>query len=614
MNNQKKIINAPNSLLLAIIICIQMGCQSDKKGYEPLYGAYPASFHSKEVAAKIEQVALKYKRGNIAFSPSGKQMLIEGMNLAAEVTKDKKYSRIAAQIDTIEPALSDPELTEDQQKQLDLYKTLSEIPLLEGNISTELAQSLTNNFQQHEKKILESLQAGNDQKTETLTTALYLHNTLWGINRPAGMMWLYHYKVPSIRSYLYLSERIHEMGGADGEDHDVLADAALLLAFAEAFRLSAGMSYPPEYVMTERYAEDLSTLHHLIEDMEMPGKAASIDLMKKAAEAQMKNLFTGSAADTKDADRGWYRGALFAGIAAAWRATNDNWYLLRAEELSGRTKWQPGPNAMHDGNDLAITQTYLELYEAGIPAAQIQPTQLILDSLIRVFDPEKVEWSWCDALFMAPPAWARMGKITGEAKYFNQMDKLWWQTSNLLFDTEDKLFYRDLTYVKQDDGFQIKERNGEKIFWGRGNGWVMGGLCRVMEYLPDDYPSRSLYESMFREMCHALLNTQGEDGLWRASLLDPDSYPMGETSSSTFNCYAFAWGINHGLLDEATYKPAALKAWKALSACLNSDTGLLEYVQLPADSPLSPVYKTTNSEYATGAYLLAGSEIIQLLE
>ena len=164
MNNQKKIINAPNSLLLAIIICIQMGCKPDKKGYEPLYGAYPVSFHSKEVAAIIEQVALKYKRGNITLSPSGKQMLIEGMNLAAEVTKDKKYSRIAARIETIEPALSDPELTEDQQKQLDLYKTLSEIPLLEGNISTEMAQSLTNNFQQHEKKILESLQAGNDQK------------------------------------------------------------------------------------------------------------------------------------------------------------------------------------------------------------------------------------------------------------------------------------------------------------------------------------------------------------------------------------------------------------------------------------------------------------------
>ena len=118
---------------------------------------------------------------------------------------------------------------------------------------------------------------------------------------------------------------------------------------------------------------------------------------------------------------------------SAWRGTGDDWYLAQAEALAGKTHCEPGPNAMNDANDLNISQTYLELYESG-KAGQYKPTQLILDSLIKNYNPEKIEWSWCDALFMAPPTWARMGKITGNQKYFEHMDKLWWQTCDLIFD------------------------------------------------------------------------------------------------------------------------------------------------------------------------------------
>jgi rhamnogalacturonyl hydrolase YesR len=119
---------------------------------------------------------------------------------------------------------------------------------------------------------------------------------------------------------------------------------------------------------------------------------------------------------------------------------------------------------------------------------------------------------------------------------------------------------------------------------------------------------------MFVEMCNRLLTLQGDDGLWRTSLLDPKSYPMGETSSSTFYCYAFAWGINNNLLSPQKFKPATEKSWKALCDCVNKETGRLEFVQLPADSPRSPVYKRVNVEYATGAFLLAGSEMLKILQ
>ncbi len=34
-------------------------------------------------------------------------------------------------------------------------------------------------------------------------------------------------------------------------------------------------------------------------------------------------------------------------------------------------------------------------------------------------------WSWCDALFMAPPAFAKMSKATNDRKYINEMDRMW---------------------------------------------------------------------------------------------------------------------------------------------------------------------------------------------
>ena len=88
---------------------------------------------------------------------------------------------------------------------------------------------------------------------------------------------------------------------------------------------------------------------------------------------------------------------------------------------------------------------------------------------------------------------------------------------------------------------------------------------------------------------------------------------MGETSSSTFFCYGLAWGINHGLLDRKKYLPVAIKAWHALMACVEAD-GKLGYVQLPADSPRSPTFRSKNVEYAAGAFLAAGAEMIRLLK
>ena len=153
----------------------------------------------------------------------------------------------------------------------------------------------------------------------------------------------------------------------------------------------------------------------------------------------------------------------------------------------------------------------------------------------------------------------------------------WWRTTDFLYDTNEHLFFRDSTY------FSKKEANGEKVFWGRGNGWVMAGLMRMLQYLPMNHPDRPRFEQLFKDMADKILTCQQPDGLWRASLLDPASYPLKETSGSGFFTYALAWGVNQGLLDRAKFEPAVRKAWTALVGCVDADGKLTNVQPVGAD-------------------------------
>jgi rhamnogalacturonyl hydrolase YesR len=211
---------------------------------------------------------------------------------------------------------------------------------------------------------------------------------------------------------------------------------------------------------------------------------------------------------------------------------------------------------------------------------------------------------------MAPPVVAYYAQVSDQEKYLDVMHKYYKETYNLLFDKEENLFARDLRYVWTGGENDIKEANGKKVFWSRGNGWVIGGLALVLEQMPQDYKHRSFYEELLKTMAARLKEIQGEDGLWSTSLLSPESYNHGEVSGSGFFTYAIAWGINNGLLDKEEYLPVVNKAWKALRTCQNEE-GMIGWVQNIGDSP-KPADAGSWQNYGTGAFLLAGSEVLLL--
>lgn len=299
----------------------------------------------------------------------------------------------------------------------------------------------------------------------------------------------------------------------------------------------------------------------------------------------------------------WARAALYTGIMAAYRTTKDKKYLQQAMTWAEGREWKLGDRPRH-ADDHAPAQTYLELYLLKKDPARIAQTKLIVDEMLRTPKPGREDWWWCDALFMAPPVLTRLYAATGEKKYLDFMNVMWWDTTDFLFDPEAKLYYRDKNYIGK------LNANGKKIFWARGNGWVIAGIVRVLQYLPKNNPDRRRYEKLLRTMAASVRPLQGDDGLWRPSLLDPLEAPVPETSSTGFFCYALAWGINNGYLDRQTYLPVAKKAWQGLVNSVHQD-GKLGWVQQIGAAPAKATFED-NQEYGTGAFLLAGTEMYKL--
>jgi rhamnogalacturonyl hydrolase YesR len=303
----------------------------------------------------------------------------------------------------------------------------------------------------------------------------------------------------------------------------------------------------------------------------------------------------------------WTYAALYDGLLAASKATGDNRYHDRVLEVARENQWKLGPRFAH-ADDEAIGLTYLTFY-AEDPGSKerLAPTQEGMDKVLaRPDDPKENLWWWCDALYMAPRVLAQLAIATGDEKYLTFVDHEWWITSGALYDPNEHLYFRDNRFLT------MHETNGQKIFWSRGNGWVLAGLAMVLQRMPESHPVRTKYVTQYREMAERIAGLQQADGLWRASLLDPESYPNPEISGTAFFTYAMAWGIHHGLLDRKKYLSVVTKAWRGMLKHVY-ESGRLGSIQPIGGEPGR--YKPSSSwVYGVGAFLLAGSELAQIAE
>lgn len=314
----------------------------------------------------------------------------------------------------------------------------------------------------------------------------------------------------------------------------------------------------------------------------------------------------------------WTNGVYYLGVTRAYQKTNDQRYLAALKNMGYWNEWNPMYRT-HHADDITISYSYLFVSTTRKNLVNLTPTQTWIDK--HLYEPHRWKegntkniqqclWWWCDALFMAPPVITYYAKLTNQSQYLDTMHHYYRQTYDLLYDKEEHLFARDLRYVWKGSEQDLKEKNGKKIFWSRGNGWVLGGLALILDNMPNNYPHRPFYEKLFREMAARIIELQHADGLWRTSLLGDNDQEHGEESGSGLYTFAIAWGINNGLLDASQYKPAVIKAWKALRQCQHPN-GMIGWVQNIGDSPQKADANSWQN-FGTGAFLLAGSEMIHL--
>ncbi len=326
-------------------------------------------------------------------------------------------------------------------------------------------------------------------------------------------------------------------------------------------------------------------------------RAAVLEAMKTVADWQLKE------ADSRYNTQ-WTFAALYDGLLAASRATGDNRYHDRVLEVARQNKWSLGPRFAH-ADDEAIGLTYLAFYAEQAAQERITPTREGMDKLLaRPDDPKENLWWWCDALYMAPPVLTQLSIATRDQKYLDFMDHEWWLTSAALFDPAEHLYYRDNRFLT------MHEANGQRVFWSRGNGWVLAGLSMVLERMPEHYPDRAKFLAQYREMAERIAALQQSDGLWRASLLDPGAYQSPEISGSAFFTFAITWGINHGVLDRKKYLPVVTRSWAGMLKHIYKD-GRLGSIQ-PIGGEPGKFKPSSSYVYGVGAFLLAGSELSQL--
>jgi rhamnogalacturonyl hydrolase YesR len=354
-----------------------------------------------------------------------------------------------------------------------------------------------------------------------------------------------------------------------------------------------------------------------------PARKDVLRLAAKAADWQLARLDAAHITHMKEESRdptSWEQGAFWVGLTHFADVSGEKRFREAALAMGRANQWQLGRRVYH-ADDHVIGQSYLWAATHGAGPDAIAPLKERFDAILAqpaivhlsfhippsgYGDTECLRrWCWCDALFMAPPAWLELARQTGDRRYADFALAEFWSATAFLFDPAESLYFRDSRF------FERRDDKGRKLFWSRGNGWVFAGLANMLDALPADHPDRVGIEKLFRQMAEKLKAVQKPDGYWAPSLLGAENSPP-ESSGTGFYVYGLAWGIKHGLLDPAEYRASVVSGWGALTRAVAKD-GRVGWVQQVSDRP-EAVNEADTQFYGVGAFLLAASAVATLAE
>ncbi len=261
-------------------------------------------------------------------------------------------------------------------------------------------------------------------------------------------------------------------------------------------------------------------------------------------------------------------------------------------------------------------QTYIDLFfieDGGTSPLSSKKTARAIEVMGYEADSKQNDyWWWADALYMVMPVMTKMYRLTGERKYLDKLYANLLYSDSIMLDAETGLYFRDGKYVWP----KHKSANGKKDFWARGDGWVLAGLAKVLQDMPEEYVRQPFFVNKYVTLARAVAKLQQKEGYWTRSMADPDHAPGPETSGTAFFTYGMLWGVNHGYLSKKEFAPVIARAWKYLTETALQPSGKVGYVQPIGERaiPGQTVDQNSEANFGVGAFLLAACEYVRYLQ
>lgn len=167
----------------------------------------------------------------------------------------------------------------------------------------------------------------------------------------------------------------------------------------------------------------------------------------------------------------WTNATFYFGLSTWANTTNNSGYFAWLKNIGNENLWKLPENfkehksyQLYHADEICMGKFYINMYNRFKEPLMIENTKERLDWIIN-HPPDstanyknKQTWTWIDAVFMAAPVYVEMTNITGDSKYVDFMHQQFLQTYEHLYNKEQKLFYRDSSYINK------KEKNGKDIF------------------------------------------------------------------------------------------------------------------------------------------------------
>lgn len=183
---------------------------------------------------------------------------------------------------------------------------------------------------------------------------------------------------------------------------------------------------------------------------------------------------------------------------------------------------------------------------------------------------------WLNSSYMLEPFLAQYAHDFNQPQWYDTICFQLINTYNLTVDSNDGLMVHAWDETrKQNWADPVTGKSPNK--WGRGMGYYAMALVDVLAYLPKDHPERKELETMLKDISKSLLKVRDKStGLWFQILDKGDKeYNYIESSCSAMFIYAFAKGVNLGILPEK-YKEIASESFLNLAKnCVKTDVDQL---------------------------------------